>query len=76
MFEYNHGIYTPGKIFDEWRADNPDGNQPNRPDFSNFGQVGREWERNVNVQIFNSKLKPLLNNEVKMRINSKTPNKP
>ena len=37
LFEYTDGIYTSGAIFDQWRIDNPNGNQPDRPDFSNFG---------------------------------------
>ena len=33
-------------------------------------------KKTITVMKFALKLKPLLNNEVKMRINSKTPNKP
>lgn len=72
LFEYTNGIYTPGAVFDQWRVDNPNGNQPNRPDFSNFGQGGRDWERNVNVQIFNSKLESILNQDAGVRIHGNT----
>jgi hypothetical protein len=68
LFEYNEGIYTPGTIFDQWRTDNPDGNQPKRGAFNNFGQDGDAWERNVNVQIFNKNLESILNQDAGLRI--------
>lgn len=72
LFEYTDGIYTPGAIFDQWRIDNPDGNQPSRPDFSNFGQGGSDWEREVNVQLFDSNLESILNQEAGLRIHGNT----
>jgi uncharacterized repeat protein (TIGR02543 family) len=72
LFEYTDGIYTSGAIFDQWRIDNPNGNQPDRPDFSNFGQSGRDWERNVNVQIFNSNLESILSQDAGLRIHGNT----
>lgn len=72
LFGYNDGIYTPGAIFDQWRTENPDGNQPTRADFNNFGQSGRDWERNVNVQIFNKNLESILNQDAGLRIHGNT----
>lgn len=72
LFEYTDGIYTPGKVFDDWRTENPDGNQSSRPAFSNFGQSGRDWERNVNVQVFNSNLESILNQDAGVRIHGNT----
>ena len=44
LVDDNHGIYVPGTIFDEWRAENPEepiiGDVP-----ANYNQRGREWER-------------------------------
>lgn len=72
LFGYNDGIYTPGAVFDQWRAENPDGNQPKRADFNNFGQSGREWERNVNIQVFNKNLESILNQDAGLRIHGNT----
>jgi hypothetical protein len=72
LFEYTIGIYTPGAIFDQWRTNNPTGNQPKRSEFNNFGQSGIEWERNVNVQIFNKNLESVLNQDAGLRIHGNT----
>ena len=56
----------------DWRTENPNGNQPGRPEFSNFGQSGRDWERNVNVQIFNPNLESILNQDAGIRIHGNT----
>ena len=72
LFGYNDGIYTPGATFDQWRTENPDGNQPTRADFNNFGQSGRDWERNVNIQIFNKNLESILNQDAGLRIHGNT----
>jgi uncharacterized repeat protein (TIGR02543 family) len=75
LFEYTNGIYTPGAVFDQWRIDNPDGNQSSRAEFSNFGQSGRDWERNVNVQIFDQNLESVLNQDAGIRIHGNTSRK-
>jgi uncharacterized repeat protein (TIGR02543 family) len=72
LFGYDTGIYTSGITFDQWRTENPNGNQPGRADFSNYGQSGREWERDVNVQIFNSNLESILNQDAGIRIHGNT----
>ena len=75
LFEYTDGIYTPGAIFDEWRTEDPGGLQSSRAEFSNFGQSGRDWERNVNVQLFNQNLEPVLNQDAGIRIHGNTSRK-
>jgi uncharacterized repeat protein (TIGR02543 family) len=72
IFGYEKGIYTAGITFDEWRTAEPTGNQPNRAEFNNYGQDGREWEREVNVQLFNSNLKPVLSQDAGIRIHGNT----
>lgn len=72
LFGYDEGIYTPGVTFDQWRTDNPDGNQPTRADFNNFGQSGIDWERKVNIQIFNKNLESILNQDAGLRIHGNT----
>ncbi|MGK0413004.1 MAG: putative repeat protein (TIGR02543 family) [Polaribacter sp.] len=72
IFGYEKGIYTSGITFDQWRTAEPTGNQPGRADFSNYGQSGREWEREVNVQIFNSNLESILNQDAGIRIHGNT----
>lgn len=68
LFEYVNGIYTPGKTFDDWRADNPNINQAVNPNNSNFGQSGIDWERNVNVQLFDTDMNSVLNQDAGIRI--------
>lgn len=75
LFEYTDGIFTPGAIFDEWRTEDPDGRQSSRAAFSNFGQGGRDWERNVNVQIFDQNLKSVLNQDAGIRVHGNTSRK-
>jgi hypothetical protein len=72
IFGYEKGIYTSGITFDNWRTAEPNGNQPGRADFSNYGQSGREWERDVNVQIFNTDLESILNQDAGIRIHGNT----
>jgi len=72
LFGYEKGIYTSGKTFDDWRTAEPNGNQPGNAQFSNYGQSGVEWEREVNVQVFNEKLESILNQDGGVRIHGNT----
>ncbi|WP_439131073.1 lamin tail domain-containing protein [Polaribacter sp.] len=72
LFGYEKGIYTSGKTFDDWRTAEPNGNQPGNAQFSNYGQDGREWEREVHVQVFNEKLESILNQDAGVRIHGNT----
>ncbi len=50
LFDYNRGIYTAGKIFDDWRLANPskraDGGTP-----ANYWQRGEAWERAAHIEL-------------------------
>jgi hypothetical protein len=49
FFDYVHGIYVPGKIYDD------DPNNPGRPDWlrtANYTQRGPEWERPIHIEFF------------------------
>ncbi|SDR66787.1 Listeria/Bacterioides repeat-containing protein/Por secretion system C-terminal sorting domain-containing protein [Polaribacter sp. KT25b] len=72
LFGYEKGIYTSGKTFDDWRTAEPNGNQPGNAQFSNYGQDGREWEREVHVQVFNENLESILNQDAGIRIHGNT----
>lgn len=51
LFDYEKGIYIPGKTFDEWRAKKPNekvlGNTP-----ANYNQTGAEWEKPIHVEFY------------------------
>jgi hypothetical protein len=51
LFNYDSGIYVPGKTFDDYAAANPtanyDGGSP-----ANYNQSGKAWERPAHVEFF------------------------
>lgn len=51
LFDYETGIYVPGKVFDDWRKDNPNekvlGNVP-----ANYNQRGKEWEKPIHIEFY------------------------
>lgn len=53
LFDYEDGIYTAGKDFDDWRAANPSNNQWYRPEWCNYWRSGDLWEYPVNIEYFN-----------------------
>ncbi|MCR4646697.1 MAG: CotH kinase family protein [Oscillospiraceae bacterium] len=53
LFDYAHGIYVTGKVFDDWK--NGADYDPETPDFfmpGNYTQKGREWERPATIQFY------------------------
>lgn len=66
LYNSKTGIYVAGNVFSEWRKNNPggtlDGNTP-----ANFNQRGREWEREVHIDFFDS-LQQEFSTEAGMRI--------
>lgn len=52
LFDYTKGVYTAGKDFDTWRANNPNNNQWYRPEWGNYWRSGKDWEYPVFVEIF------------------------
>ncbi len=61
LFGYESGIYTPGKMYDDWWLENPgerglaDWRRP-----GNYTQRGREWERAGHVEFFSASGERLL----------------
>jgi hypothetical protein len=53
LFDYEKGIYVPGKIADDWRLGAPNSNPPALwmiP--ANYWQTGDEWERPLHLEYF------------------------
>ena len=69
LFDYNIGNYTAGVDFDTWRTKNPEDNKGYRPDFSNYWRKGRETERPVSIELFDSDLRSVMNSNAGWRIN-------
>lgn len=59
LFGDEEGIFTGGKIFDEFLRENPGVHYGGGVD-ANFTQKGREWEREVYIQYFDADGKELL----------------
>jgi hypothetical protein len=51
LFDYVHGIYTPGLFADQWRLDNPNKSYE-WPFPGNFHQRGYEWEHPAHFELF------------------------
>lgn len=54
LFDYHTGIYVPGKVFDNWKAQNPgrngDGGSP-----ANYRMRGKEWEKEAHIEFFDNR---------------------
>ena len=53
LFGYENGIFVKGKVFDEWKAANPDAFYGGGVD-ANFQWRGSEFERPVHIECFDS----------------------
>ncbi len=51
LFEYNYGIYTPGKYADQWRLNNPN-DTFSWPFAGNFYRRGDRWEHPGHIELF------------------------
>ena len=52
LFDYEKGIYIFGKAHDDWMAEDPFAKYAETWEVEgNFSQTGRDWERNVLVQV-------------------------
>jgi len=51
LFDYEKGIYIAGKVFDQWKMDNPN-SEINRMSPANYNQRGKNWERETSVELF------------------------
>ncbi|MBQ8967344.1 CotH kinase family protein [Ruminococcus sp.] len=67
LYDSETGIYTRGKVYEEYYADHPDhlynGSIP-----ANYNQRGREWERECTLQFFESDGSLKLSQDAGMRI--------
>lgn len=52
LFDYYTGVYTAGITFDNWRANNPNANRPERPMYGNYWRRGPAWEYPMHVEFF------------------------
>ncbi len=53
LFDYEKGIYVPGKIFDQWKIKNPS-SEINSLTPANYNQKGKKWEREASIELFES----------------------
>ena len=52
LFDYETGIYVMGKYYDDWMASDPEAKNAGSWEIKgNFSQKGREWEREVLLQL-------------------------
>jgi hypothetical protein len=67
LFEYTKGIYTAGKVADEWRNANryDTWNEGKR---ANYSQRGIEWERPAHFEMYSSGGTALLSQDIGVRI--------
>ena len=67
LFDYDTGIYILGRAYDEYpnKEEDPSGWMFTS---ANYYRGGFEWERNANIEIFDSKRNPLLNQQCGIRI--------
>lgn len=68
LFDYDDGIHVAGRLFDEWREENPDlpGFYAHRP--ANYYRTGREWEFPVHLEYFTGGPNPILSRSLGLRI--------
>ncbi len=69
LFDYEKGIYVTGKVFDDY-VEQVHGNLDFRWYFwpANYNQRGKEWERPVSLQFFDTEKKLFLSKEAGVRI--------
>lgn len=53
LYDYEYGIAVPGKIYDDYVAEHP-GEEISYTAPGNYFQTGREWERPIYVEVFES----------------------
>ncbi|MFL5728665.1 MAG: CotH kinase family protein [Cytophagaceae bacterium] len=53
LFNYDSGIYVPGKTFDDFKAAHP-GGPFNGGSPANYNQAGKRWEKPAHIEFFNT----------------------
>ncbi|MCC5847519.1 MAG: CotH kinase family protein [Verrucomicrobia bacterium] len=67
FFDYEQGIYVPGKIYNDWRLANPDADTSSfNP--ANYTQTGYVSERPSHVELFEPDFNPILSQRVGARM--------
>lgn len=67
LYDYEYGIAVPGKIYDEYVAEHPGEEIPyNAP--GNYYMTGREWERPIYVEVFESSGKKVIDQAAGVRL--------
>lgn len=51
LFDYEKGIYIAGKVFDDWKMDNPN-LKTNQITPANYNRRGKRWEREASIEFF------------------------
>ena len=67
LFDYEKGIYVLGKTYDDWVAEQTEPFESWQA-VGNYSQRGREWERPVTVQLFDSDGKLAFTQDMGVRI--------
>ena len=67
LFDYEKGIYVPGKILDQWKRDNPNA-QIKKHTPANYNQRGKNWEREGSLELFEPRGKVGLIQNIGIRI--------
>lgn len=69
FFDEKDGIYVKGKCFNDWVASGGDPiNTPAWEQVANFTQKGRDWERNVHMEVFENGKPTTLSQDLGIRI--------
>jgi hypothetical protein len=67
LFEFESGIYVAGKSFDDWRELNAEA-ESSWGNPANYKRRGSEWEKPINIEIYNTNHVLLLNQIAGLRI--------
>jgi hypothetical protein len=67
LFDYDNGIYVPGRVADEWFSDNG-GTGWNDGSPANYNQRGEEWEKKAHLEYFDGRAQPEFSQNVGIRI--------
>ncbi len=71
LFNYEYGIYTAGKTYDEWK-NTTEATEADPWNYKgNYTQKGREWERPVHMELIEPEGKVMLEQDLGMRIMGK-----
>lgn len=67
FFGYENGLFVPGKLFDEWRVNNPNLSTINKQFTANYLQSGSSFEKEVHFEYFVNN-KAVINQNIGIRL--------